>query len=52
MVHSAFRGWVWLAVLIVATVSAAQTFDVNGQTSSTSPAPSKKQAAASSRSDR
>jgi tetratricopeptide (TPR) repeat protein len=32
-----------LAILIVATASAAQTFDVNGQTSSTSPAPSKKQ---------
>ena len=46
---SAFRSWVFrssvrLAVLIVATASAAQTFDVNGQTSSpsTSPAPSKK----------
>jgi tetratricopeptide (TPR) repeat protein len=34
-----------LAILIVATASAAQTFDVNGQTSSsTSPAPSKKRA--------
>ena len=39
-----FTGSVRLAVLIVATASAAQTFDVNGQTSpsSTSPAPSKK----------
>jgi tetratricopeptide (TPR) repeat protein len=47
MVQSAFRGlvfrgWVRLAVLIVATASAAQTFDVNGQSSSTSPTPSKK----------
>jgi hypothetical protein len=38
-----------LAVLMVATASAAQTFDVNGQTSSsTSSAPSKKHAAPSS----
>jgi tetratricopeptide (TPR) repeat protein len=44
MVQSAFRGWMRLAVLLVATASAAQTFDVNGQTSSTSPTPSKKQA--------
>jgi tetratricopeptide (TPR) repeat protein len=34
-----------LAILMVATASAAQTFDVNGQTSSTSPAPSKKRGA-------
>ena len=41
-----FKGWVRLAVLLAATASAAQTFDVNGQTpSSTSPAPSKKRAA-------
>ncbi|MBZ5664385.1 MAG: tetratricopeptide repeat protein [Acidobacteriia bacterium] len=50
MVQSAFKGSVGLAVLIVAAASAApataQTFDVNGQTSSsTSPAPSKKRAA-------
>ena len=51
MVQSAFRGWMFrgsvrLAVLIAATASAAQTFDVNGQTSSsTSPAPSRKRAA-------
>ena len=48
--QSAFKGSVGLAVLIVAAASAApataQTFDVNGQTySSTSPAPSKKRAA-------
>ncbi len=36
MAQSAFRGWVRLALLTAATVSAAQTFDVNGQTSSTS----------------
>lgn len=43
MVQSVFRCLVRLAVLIVATASAAQTFDVNGQTSSSaSPAPSKK----------
>lgn len=44
-----FRGSLRLAVLLVATASAAQTFDVNGQTSSPSPsnslAPSKKPAA-------
>jgi len=52
MVPSAFRSWVFrssvrFAVLIAATASAAQTFDVNGQTSSpsTSPAPSKKRPA-------
>ena len=39
---SAFRGSVRLAILMVATISAAQTFDVNGQTTSASPAPSKK----------
>ena len=48
MVHSAFRRSLGFAVLIVATASAAQTFDVNGQTSSTSPVPSKKHAAPSS----
>jgi tetratricopeptide (TPR) repeat protein len=48
MVQSSFRAWVRLSVLIVASVSAAQTFDVNGQTSSTSSAPAKKHAAASS----
>ena len=42
-----FRGWVRLAVLLVATVSAAQTFDVNGQTSSTTP--TKKKGAQSSK---
>jgi tetratricopeptide (TPR) repeat protein len=44
MVRSCLRGLVGLAVLLVATVGAAQTFDVNGQTSSstTSPEPSKK----------
>jgi tetratricopeptide (TPR) repeat protein len=42
-----FRSSVRLAVLIVATAtaSAAQTFDVNGQTSSTASAPSKKRPA-------
>ena len=40
-----FRGWVGLVLLFVATTSAAQTFDVNGQTSSNSPPPSKKRAA-------
>jgi len=39
------RGWVRLAALLVATASGAQTFDVNGQSSSTPPAPSKKHAA-------
>ncbi len=42
--HSAFKAGVWLSVLVVASVSAAQTFDVNGQTSSTSSAPAKKHA--------
>ena len=32
--RSVFRGWVRLAVLLVATAGAAQTFDVNGQASS------------------
>jgi len=41
----AFRGSLRLAVLLAATACAAQTFDVNGQTSSTSPATSKKPAA-------
>jgi len=42
---SVIRGWVRLAVLFAATASAAQTFDVNGQTSSNLPTPSKKRAA-------
>jgi len=43
MMRTAFRVWVRLAILMLATVSAAQTFDVNGQTSSSpSAAPSKK----------
>jgi tetratricopeptide (TPR) repeat protein len=37
MVQSVFRGSVRLAVLLVATAGAAQTFDVNGQTSSSPP---------------
>jgi tetratricopeptide (TPR) repeat protein len=41
-VESAFRGSVRLAILLVATAGAAQTFDVNGQTSPTTHAPSKK----------
>lgn len=45
MEPSSFRGLVRLAILIAASASAAQTFDVNGQTSSSSPAPSKKRAA-------
>jgi tetratricopeptide (TPR) repeat protein len=45
MVQSAFRGAVRIAVLMLATLSAAQTFDVNGQTSPNSSAPSKKQRA-------
>jgi tetratricopeptide (TPR) repeat protein len=47
MVQSAFRTSVRLAVLMVAAASVAQTFDVNGQTSSSSPspAPSKKRGA-------
>jgi tetratricopeptide (TPR) repeat protein len=41
---SVFRSWVRLAVLLAATAGSAQTFEVNGQTSSsTSPAPAKKQ---------
>ena len=48
MVHSAFRRSLGFAVLMVAIASAGQTFDVNGQTSSTSSAPSKKHAAPSS----
>src|ERR1035438_1518345 len=47
MVQSVFRGAVRLAVLLVATTGAAQTFDVNGQTSPTSPVPSKKRSAPS-----
>jgi tetratricopeptide (TPR) repeat protein len=42
MVQSAFWGSVRLAILGVSVASAAQTFDVNGQTSSTVPAPAKK----------
>ncbi len=45
--QSVFRGSVRLAVLLVATAGAAQTFDVNGQTSPTTPAPSKKRGAPS-----
>lgn len=48
MLRSSFRGWVWLALLFAATASAAQTFDVNGQSSSTAPsntAPAKKRSA-------
>ena len=43
--RSVFRGSVRLVVLFVATIGAAQTFDVNGQTSPT--APPKKQGARS-----
>src|ERR1700733_4753897 len=44
MVQSAFKGSVRLVVLLllVATSGAAQTFDVNGQTSPTNQAPAKK----------
>jgi tetratricopeptide (TPR) repeat protein len=42
-VRKGFRGAMRFAVLLVATASAAQTFDVNGQTASPSTAPSKKQ---------
>jgi tetratricopeptide (TPR) repeat protein len=50
MMQSAFRSAVFraalrLAVLLVASAVAAQTFDVNGQTSSNSRAPAKKQTA-------
>lgn len=48
MALSVLRATLRLAVLIVATISAAQTFDVNGQTST--PAPTKKQGAAPSNS--
>jgi tetratricopeptide (TPR) repeat protein len=44
MVRSAFRGWVRLAVLMAATASAGQTFDVNGQAPSTPPASKKSKA--------
>jgi tetratricopeptide (TPR) repeat protein len=47
MVRSAFRGAVRLAILILATACAAQTFDVNGQTSSPAPASPKKGAPSS-----
>jgi tetratricopeptide (TPR) repeat protein len=47
MVQSVFRGSVRLTILLVATAGAAQTFDVNGQTSPTKPAPSKKRGAPS-----
>jgi len=52
-VQSPFRGSIRLAVVIVvafcAVQTAAQTFDVNGQTSSTAPPPSKKRTAPPSR---
>jgi tetratricopeptide (TPR) repeat protein len=47
MVQSVFRGSVRLTILLVATAGATQTFDVNGQTSPTKPAPSKKRGAPS-----
>ena len=45
--QSVFRGSVRLTILLVATAGATQTFDVNGQTSPTKPAPSKKRGAPS-----
>ena len=45
MVQPGFKGMVRLAVLIVAGACAAQTFDVNGRPSSSSPAPAKKRTA-------
>src|SRR5256885_13816070 len=48
MVQTAIKGWVWLAGLLGAAAGTAQTFDVNGQTSAPSHAPSKKHAAPSS----
>jgi tetratricopeptide (TPR) repeat protein len=48
MVQTAIKGWVWLAVLLGAATGAAQTFDVNGQTSAPSRTPSKKHSAPSS----
>ncbi|MGO8794140.1 MAG: tetratricopeptide repeat protein, partial [Candidatus Sulfotelmatobacter sp.] len=48
MSRSSFKGWVWLAVLFTATASAAQTFDVNGQSSPSSTTPSRKRAPKSS----
>jgi tetratricopeptide (TPR) repeat protein len=49
MVQSVFKGSVRLAVLLVATAGAAQTFDVNGQSSSTPTPPSKKRGAQSNK---
>jgi tetratricopeptide (TPR) repeat protein len=46
MLQSTFRGSVRLALLLVATAGAAQTFDVNGQTNSNSSAQSKKRSSA------
>jgi tetratricopeptide (TPR) repeat protein len=54
MLRSAFKVSVRLAIMMVATVGAAQTFDVNGQTStspSTSTAPSKKRSTQTSSKD-
>src|SRR5689334_11280442 len=51
MVQTAIRGWVWLAVLLSAAAGAAQTFDVNGQTSTPLQKPAKKHAAPSSNPD-
>jgi tetratricopeptide (TPR) repeat protein len=48
MSRSSFKGWVWLAVLFTATAIAAQTFDVNGQSSPSSTTSSKKRAPKSS----
>ncbi len=50
MLQLAFKGSVWLAAVIVATAAAvqtsvAQTFDVNGEPSSSATTPSKKRAA-------
>src|ERR1700726_4509098 len=42
MVECAFRGWVWVAVLLVVTPAAAQTFDVNGQSPSSPSVPANK----------
>lgn len=45
MLESSIRGWVGLVVLLTAAACGAQTFDVNGQNTSPSTAPSKKHAA-------
>ena len=45
MEPATIRGWVRLSLLLIASASGAQTFDVNGQTSAPSSAPSKKQGA-------